>query len=1116
LSFDFQQHQFNGKTEKRLMSVLKFIIRSFYYYRKQHLALLAATLLSTAVLTGALIVGDSVKFSLKQIVLKRLGKTEFVLASRDRFFEARLAEDISKKTQGDAAPVLMLRGIAINNENNSRINEVQVLGVDNNYGRFADSPMPEWFPNEAIISENTARKLHLKTGDIFLLRVEKANLIPLNAPFVSDENSCLTLRLKVKAIASDNQLGWFSLNSNQSPPFNVFLNLDFLSGKLGLPGLANLVLVTGKGAKLSTRELDKVVRESWRLADAGLNIRDLSGEGKYEVLSDRVFIDKPISQAIAKLEMKKETILTYLVNAIRFNGKSTPYSFVSALSGNFYQEKLTGNEIIINDWLASDLGAKTGDTVALDYFVIGPMRKLAEESRKFVIRKIIPTRGDLFDKSLMPAFPGISEAANCSDWETGIPIDLKKIRTKDEDYWNQFKGTPKAIVSLEAGQAMWANKFGDETAIRFNKSDVSIVNLSEEILRNLNPALLGLSSTPVLQEGLHAAENGTDFGGLFLSLSFFVIAAGILLTVLIYTLNTEMRSRETGILAALGIPSRKIILIRFIESMLTAILGGIAGVGAGIFYNFALVKALNTVWQDAIRTNMLEVHIQFSTLLLSALAGILLALFSVFMVTRRKLKQPLTNLIKKSPEVISRKGFSSVSRNTITAITGISGALLLVLISLILKKVDNAGLFLSAGALFMLGCFALADQQLGRHLEKLTVKNPGMLRLAFKYAVRNKNRSLAVIILLAIGTFSIIITAANRKTFYGTENLPASGTSGYLFWMQTTIPVLFDLNTREGKSKFGLEDELILKGVKFVQFHSSDGDDASCLNLNQVNHPAVLGVNTMDFQDRKAFSFAAVMKGQDKNQVWKSLNRSLAPGIIPAVADQTVITWGLKKSVGDTLGYIDEMGKPLKLLLVGGLENSIFQGNILISDSLFMAHFPSESGSRIMLIQAPDSIKTELSELLKNTFVDFGIELTSAPGRLAQFNTVENTYLTVFMILGGLGVLIGTLGMGIILLRNMLDRKYELALLLALGYTKTEIFRLIFLANLFILTAGLAIGILGAIAGIIPSLVSPSFNFSPVPPLIMILMVFFTGVLVIFFPIRSTLRKDLIESLKNE
>jgi ABC-type antimicrobial peptide transport system permease subunit len=80
------------------------------------------------------------------------------------------------------------------------------------------------------------------------------------------------------------------------------------------------------------------------------------------------------------------------------------------------------------------------------------------------------------------------------------------------------------------------------------------------------------------------------------------------------------------------------------------------------------------------------------------------------------------------------------------------------------------------------------------------------------------------------------------------------------------------------------------------------------------------------------------------------------------------------------------------------------------------------------------------------------------------------------MALSGLGFLIGTIGLGIVLVRNVQDRKRELALMLAVGYSKRQLFRLVFTENLYLLAAGWGIGMLAALMGILPSLFSPSFD----------------------------------------
>ena len=204
------------------------------------------------------------------------------------------------------------------------------------------------------------------------------------------------------------------------------------------------------------------------------------------------------------------------------------------------------------------------------------------------------------------------------------------------------------------------------------------------------------------------------------------------------------------------------------------------------------------------------------------------------------------------------------------------------------------------------------------------------------------------------------------------------------------------------------------------------------------------------------------------------------------------------------------------MLLVGGLESSIFQGNILIADSLFTKHFPSTGGAKIMLIDGPVSAKDEIKESLQYNLTDFGLQLTSTSDRLAEFNSVTNTYLTVFMILGGLGVIIGTIGLGIVLLRNLLERRKEVALLMALGYEKRKIFRLIFVENLMLLVAGILVGVLAAMVGILPSILSPSYTIPGFFMLVIILLVFLSGILWIYFPLKSYMGNIMVAVLKND
>ncbi|PXY02640.1 hypothetical protein DF185_00665 [Marinifilum breve] len=1088
------------------MNKTKYILKSLWYYRKQHLAVLLGTIVSTAVLTGALIVGDSVRNSLHELVNLRLGKVEYAMTTGDRFVRAELANEIANDLDAHVIPVLQTEGIAVQPESNTRINNIQVYGVDASFDNLSGTQLYHLIADEACLSANLADRINVKQGDTFLLRLKKASVIPANAPFVSDEDQNIALRLSVKAICDDSQLGRFSLKSNQVAPYNVFLSREFLAKELELESVSNLILVASKDSKeMDLHALQESLSANWKLEDASLKIQDVEGTSQIEMISDRVFIDTPITDLVHDISGEKEYVLSYFVNSLRINEKETPYSFITSVDSYEIKE----NEIIINSWLADDLNAKLGDTLQIKYYTIGALRQLVEESRVFTIKEILPITDSHWDQSMMPSFPGLTDAGSCSEWEAGVPVDFSKIRPKDEDYWKKYKGTPKAYISSNTAINLWSNKYGTYTAVRFDTKD----DVRSKVQDLVTPDVLNIGFEGVRNEGKRAASNMVDFGGLFLSLSFFIIAAAILLTVLIYSLNLDNRNEETGILLGLGFNKSKIIAIRIYESIITVILGGILGVLLGIIYNKLILSALNSVWQDVVRTNMLGVHLDMNTLIIGFASGVIIAIICIVFVTRKKVKQSVVELIKDvhQENVIGKKSTYSIWIALFSLIVSIT----IIAYAFSSSLEQNAELLLSAGGLFLVAFSAFVHYYLNGISRKFSNQTPSIKNLSVKNAARNVKRSLAIVVLLALGTFSVLITGANRKTFQDSENSNQSGTGGYEYWIEATLPILNDLNTSEGQEKAGFWEGDLDESVSFVQFRALEGDDASCLNLNQVSKPRVLGFNTADFEDRKSFSFAKLLPEVDKENPWSALNQNFGEDVIPAIADQTVILWGLKKAVGDTLVYQNEYGKDVKLLLVGGMANSIFQGNILISDSLFQKNFPSVSGSKIILAESPQKDSLFMANFEDN-LQDFGVRGSKTSERMAAFYSVENTYLSMFMILGGLGVIIGTIGLGIVLLRNVWERKKELAVLRAIGYTESNIFKLLFSENLFLLVIGLVGGILSALIGVLPSLFTNAFQMPYLYVLLLIFAITISGLAWIYIPLKVIRRQNIIESLQND
>jgi hypothetical protein len=247
-----------------------------------------------------------------------------------------------------------------------------------------------------------------------------------------------------------------------------------------------------------------------------------------------------------------------------------------------------------------------------------------------------------------------------------------------------------------------------------------------------------------------------------------------------------------------------------------------------------------------------------------------------------------------------------------------------------------------------------------------------------------------------------------------------------------------------------------------------EGDDASCLNLSRVERPRLLGVAPELFQDRGAFRFAELDSGMDASRPWMALEAELGAGEIPAVVDETVMKWTLQKSLGDTLSYVDDFGRQVELRLVGALQSSVFQGSLLISAQQFREHFPDSAGARFLLVDAAPgtaaNAATEAGRLLR----PYGVTVESAADRLSSFTTVQNTYLAVFLLLGGLGVLLGSACLGLVVARNIRESRAELALLEAVGFAPRSLLVMVAAEQLPVLAAGVLAGMLSAAVAVAP------------------------------------------------
>ena len=1072
------------------MTIWSLVLNSFRYYAKSHIGTIIGVAVGTMVLVGALLVGESVKGSLRNMAEARLGKIELTLSSNDRLFRAKLAEEIQNEINASTTAILQLPGIAKRPSGESRANNVVVLGVDKAFWTLA-LKQPEFkdIPKDGIVlNERLARQLgNLQVGNVINLRVHNPSQLSRDAPMAPIEDSTASLaQMEIIAIVSEKEFGRFSLKASQVPPYNAFVRLDQLQEAIEKPEMANLMLL-GNMEELSENPLNRAqtaLAKHWQLADAQAQLLQLPNNKGIELRSPRVFLDSSLAQVARSIDVNITEVLTYFVNNIQIGDRSTPYSMASALAD------FEPGTVWLNKWTADDLQAKIGDDVELSYYSVGTMRQLEERSEKFRIGGIISMDDPRSDITLMPDFPGMTDSENCADWDTGFPMNLDAIREKDEDYWDTYKGTPKAYISLKTGKEIWSNRFGNLTAIRYAKNGPeALESLGKKLLAELNPQDTGLTFQGARSQAAASVNNAMDFGQLFMSFSFFLIAAAVMLISLLFQFTLEKRTKETGTLLAIGISGKRVRQMLTLEGGLIATVGCVIGSAAGTLFAKALLNALSTNWKDAVASAALTYHSSSSAIFTGMAMGFCVAMFTIWWTLRKLKKQTACELLSGEFQV-NVQTQKTAKRSVIIGGFLLLTALISVGYTLAMGGQIPPQAFYGAGALLLLSGIILASaklRQLGGHsmLNQTHTLNIG--GLGQRNAARRPRRSLATIGMLACGSFMIASIGVFQKDANINADKPSSGTGGFELMGEASIAVVHDMNNKTNREDYYSLNEDLLKEVSFVPFRLRDGDQANCLNLNLAQEPRLLGVRPEMLSGK--FTFIETIDGLDPgDNPWSILESArtsiqLPDDVIPVIADQSVMMWALSggdmmksKRLGDTLDYIDENGRPFKIKFVGQIADSILQGNLIIAESDFIKRFPSESGYRVFLVDGPKEKSGEISDELNVAMSDHGFEWVKATQRLGELNAVQNTYLQTFQVLGGLGLLLGSLGLGIVVMRNIQERKSELALLRAIGFKKSLIKQFVLHEYLGLLFAGLLIGIISAILAVLPIMLSPTAN----------------------------------------
>jgi len=1129
------------------MTLRQLAVASARFNFRAHLGVVLGAALAAAVLIGALAVGDSVAVSLRERALAGVGANPYALSSGDRYFSDTLKSGLANASAGLATADLLVMPATVARGDGTRLaNNARLFGVTPRYpAEFARdlSAAPLAVADDDVwVNRALAQQLNLSVGDPLVLRLAKPSALSRDAILTARNEATLAWRVTVRGVLAAAAGGDLAPQGAAGPA--VFADRTRLARLTGLEGRANLLLATPGGTGTTTTAtttpttaetlagLQQALRRGWSLADAELALRVTNGRA--ELSTRRIFLEPAVVAAAltnAPATEQPVPLLTYLVNSLRHGDALTPYSMVTAAGAPYTPADLRDDEIVVNDWLAKDLGLKPGDTVDLAYYRADAGTQLREITRPFRVRSVVPLVGLHGDRTLMPDFPGLSKAESTHDWDAGFEL-IHTIRDSDEAYWKQYRGTPKAFITLAAGQALWSNRFGNLTAIRWQAtSDAAASTLAgqvtERLQRNLDPTQVGLRFEPVRERVLAAAASGTgkDFGGLFLSLSFFLMVSALLLTAMLFRFGLEQRATELGTLLAVGWPAARVRRLFAGEGLVLATIGAVLGAVLGVGYGVGMIGALNTLWSAAVGGTELHFAVTPPTLVGGILGSIAIAAGTLWWTLRGAVRRPARELLNEgwSNAPTATAGRRNWTPWLVAVLAFAAGGMAAA--SLKGSAAQQQEAFFFAGMLVLVAALLGVRGSLRRPPTAGRAPARTLAELAGRAPARQPSRSLATVTLLAVATFLIVAIAAYRLDATRDASVRAAGTGGFGLWAESTLPVLQDLNTRKGQEFYGLNPKE-LTNVSFVALRVQVGEEASCLNLGRAQRPRLLGVRPGDLAERHAFTFTAAAPGSELAEAWKLLSsagRGGDPAEIPVVGDAQSIQWALGRSLGDTLDYVDERGEPFRVRLVGAVANSILQGSLLMDEAALLQRFPSASGYRAFLIDvstpAAAERTAELSRVagtLSRALSDVGFEVTTTTARLEKFNAVQNTYLSTFQVLGGLGLLLGSVGLGVVVLRNVFERRGELGVMAAVGLSKQALTGMVLREHGRLLVLGLGIGAGAAAVAVLPAAWNPSGGFPWVTVGVTLGGVLLNGWIWTRLAARRALAGNLLEALRGE
>jgi len=1124
---------------------------------------IVALSVGTAVIMSSLGVGDALKGLIVDRADRNLNGVDVFVISADfvnaSHVDSLRVDPIVTGLCDDIEPALMLPIVLHNNISGRTTSRAMLYGfsptISSKIGQFhwndgsSDRTGVPLEDGKIVLNTKAAKELDAyRHQDIY---------IGLDSPALRKETMFTEpgvdhVNMTISQIVDDDGLGRLQFNVQDVQPA-VYMTLKTLRDVLKVGNKMNVILVALKDGTDGDRAKDRIdasLASSLKASDMHLKVTAFpEGRGvpaHVRVTSDRVFFEKsqiynPDIFTWIPQDQDHSYLSTYFVDALRLrhqNGTEDRLSYSTVTGFNpwldskygLFTQNGTGahikgelkvDEIGLTNWTAKELGAHVGDIITVNWSIMDDHLDLIPHSSNFTVAWIIDMVGKANDTGIMPDFPGIGGIESCFKWDPPFPMDLSLIQPKDEAYWKQFRGIPKAYIWLGDAEAMWGNDQGNLTMVKMNRTVNGETSWLDEIA---DPAIVGMSIIPIRDQLVSSASAMDIFLQMFLAFGTITIAAAILFVASTFRMMIDGRRSELGMLLSIGISRNRIMKDLLAEGMVYATIAGLIGLTIGWIMTGALVLGLDTVWssvvggQQVIAQAFIPMHIGPGSVALSLGVGFLLSLILLIILARSASRTSVMEARGHEGPTDIKGHRRHASVGTIILIIGadimfilflvlgipkdaqvwrsLSDYCLIVLLwgvtigiheeksdpdliryfipfplGAVLFSIVHAYFsfqqpFVSVLALFVIDGLFITISLFGflvtlfALIPKASKGTPNVV--AFSFMKKNMTRTAMTIgvfalIIFSIVSLSVIISVQNSAL----GNAAKEQGGGFDIMAEATRPIGPDLNDQAARQKIGVE---LTQPVELFMVRTVGTSGAVCSNMNPQYPPRLIGANDRFIQSSD-FPVASSLSGKGTKETWAALDTKV-DGRIPIMVDEnTLIIYLGYAAYEGALGHVFSVSAengPVELVVAGILSPSVIAGNFVMHEDWLKQLYPTGSGYRVVFAKTAQPA-TVIGEL-ENGLANYGLDARNVKDIVRETTSAEQGYMNLFQAYLGAGLVLGVVALAVTEARQVTERRRDIAMLRAIGLSRSSIGRVFYIEAAIVGIMSLAIGLIAGLA----------------------------------------------------